>query len=429
MVPAGSDPVLPAGSSPSCANSGIPAPARPCSCPRAMLRRGAGALPLPPSPRRRAESRSPPPICEPPDPAHPAPPQDPAGSSTEGKKPYSPQSPPGARLTPPQPPLTSPPPPAPRGSRTQPAWCGVSPSSHPRPGHETIKPPWGNTVAPVVSGKGDQRDIGRVGGAQSTAHFSRLDCDLYSGLEATSSHACSSRQGEQPPRHVPTAQPSPAALLAPGPAPAWHGWLALRRYWCAHPHPGRDKKASGMGLECHGPVDWQGHQEQGWQLSRCPCPWTANLSRGRGSHGRIIPFPGAKPQLRGIIAGGYIKERGADGQQCSALEPSLLHTYPHSRAGDSSSPTWTKRCHPVSWLTNTVGMLGIVASFPAAEPGTEQGAFSARCWGRQRALGQGELLEPRSQDGAWDLGAGSHWAVTDGPTLQETAPATRLPPA
>lgn len=42
---------------------------------------------------------------------------------------------------------------------------------------------------------------------------------------------------------------------------------------------------------------------------------------------------------------------------------------------------------------------------------------------------QGKLQEPQSQDGAWELGAGSHWAVTDGPTLQETAPAMRLPPA
>lgn len=91
VVPAGSDPVLPAGSSPSCANSGIPAPARPCCCPRAMPRRGAGALPPPPCPRRRAES--PPALRERPDPAHAASPQDPAGSSTEGQKPYPPQAP------------------------------------------------------------------------------------------------------------------------------------------------------------------------------------------------------------------------------------------------------------------------------------------------------------------------------------------------
>lgn len=77
---------------------------------------------------------------------------------------------------------------------------------------------------------------------------------------------------------------------------------------------------------------------------------------------------------------------------------------------------------------NTAGMLGM-ASFPAAEAGTEQEAFSALCWGRQRALRQGKLLEPRSQDGPRALGAGSHRAVTDGPALQETALATRLPPA
>lgn len=82
-----------------------------------------------------------------------------------------------------------------------------------------------------------------------------------------------------------------------------------------------------------------------------------------------------------------------------------------------------------SWmLADTVGMPGM-ASFPAAEPGTEQGAFSAQCWARQRALGQGKLVEPRAQDGARALDAGSHQAVTDGPALQETAPAARLPPA
>lgn len=45
------------------------------------------------------------------------------------------------------------------------------------------------------------------------------------------------------------------------------------------------------------------------------------------------------------------------------------------------------------------------------------------------ASGQGTLQEPRSQDGALDLGVGSHQAATDGPMLQETAPATQLPPA
>lgn len=103
-----------------------------------MPRRGAPWPP--PSPRRRAEGpsrRGNPlaqhPLARPQPPAQhtPAPPQDPAGSSTEGEKPYAPLAAPRARLAPLQPQLTSPHPPLPRGAHTQPAWCGVTPSSHP----------------------------------------------------------------------------------------------------------------------------------------------------------------------------------------------------------------------------------------------------------------------------------------------------------
>lgn len=59
-------------------------------------------------------------------------------------------------------------------------------------------------------------------------------------------------------------------------------------------------------------------------------------------------------------------------------------------------PKGTERCRPVSWLGNTVGMPGM-ASFPATQPGTEQGAFSALGWARQRAPGQGKLLGDRTE--------------------------------
>lgn len=135
VVPAGSDPVLPAGFSLSCASSGIPAPARPCCCPRARPRRGAGALPLPPCPRRRAERR------ERPGPARPAPPQDPAGSSTEGEKPYSPQAPRSPRSHPHSPFSLS--------GKPHPA--GLVRGHLPFPSRAPdSKTPWGNAVAAVV---------------------------------------------------------------------------------------------------------------------------------------------------------------------------------------------------------------------------------------------------------------------------------------
>lgn len=89
--------------------------------------------------------------------------------------------------------------------------------------------------------------------------------------------------------------------------------------------------------------------------------------------------------------------------------------------------------HPGQQISGTLGVVRTTKSIPATElvtPGTERGEISQLGAGADRgASGQRTLQEPRSQDGAWDLGAGSHQAATDGPMLQETAPATQLPPA
>lgn len=79
-------------------------------------------------------------------------------------------------------------------------------------------------------------------------------------------------------------------------------------------------------------------KEQGWQLSHSACPQPINLSRGQGSHGRIILFAGAKPQLWGINAGGYIKERGAGTRQCSASDPKP--TTPRAPRDPQSGARW-----------------------------------------------------------------------------------------
>ncbi|XP_074741804.1 regulator of G-protein signaling 11 isoform X2 [Strix uralensis] len=104
---------------------------RPRGCPRPR-----GGELRAPAPRRRRSplAQRPPARPQPPAQHALAPLQDAAGSSTEGEKPYPPHTPPGARLAPLQPPLTSPHPPLPWGVRTQPAWCRVTPSSCPPQG-------------------------------------------------------------------------------------------------------------------------------------------------------------------------------------------------------------------------------------------------------------------------------------------------------
>lgn len=220
-VPVGSDPLLPAGCSPSCASSGIPAPARPCCCPRAMPRRGTGARPLPPSPRRRAESRG----------------QygSPLSQHTQPRR----RTLPAVALK-----ERSHIPPAHRSPRSHPrVLLSLGEAAPSRPGAGSPPPPtpprapdsktqtWGNAVAPVVFGQRGQGSFGRMGGARSATHFSRLDCDLFSGLGAKSSHGCSSparvrtREGTSPARNAcPWHSHHPRICMAE---------LALRGYW--HP--------------------------------------------------------------------------------------------------------------------------------------------------------------------------------------------------
>lgn len=82
------------------------------------------------------------------------------------------------------------------------------------------------------------------------------------GLEVMSSRGCSTPGGDQPSRDVcPWHSHHPEGQHQPGMAELASGVTEC------HLHTGRDKKTSGMGLQCHGPVGWQGHQEQGWQLS------------------------------------------------------------------------------------------------------------------------------------------------------------------
>lgn len=261
------------------------------------------------------------------------------------------------------------------------------------------------------------------------------------GTATTHSSACSEGQNQTP-------SAAPAALL---PWLSWHSGHSVTLLPPVHPctAPREDKKAFRAGPEVpqvskpglQGPRGLAvARKEQGWQLSHSACPQPINLSRGQGSHGRIILFAGAKPQLWGINAGGYIKERGAGTRQCSASDPSPPpRVHPGTRraehTGDIPSPQWTKQCQPASWLTNSMDAwdaqdCGILPCHRARDSRHGAGAISQLSAGANReALGQRKLQEPWSQDGAWDLGAGSHQAATDGPTPQETAPATRLPPA
>lgn len=74
---------------------------------------------------------------------------------------------------------------------------------------------------------------------------------------------------------------------------------------------------------------------------------------------------------------------------------------------------------PSCILANNHGMLGTIP--PCRRAWHRARGILSSVLGRQSAPGQGKLLEPRSQDGV-TLGAGSHRAVTDGPSSRRQRP-------
>lgn len=180
---------------------------------------------------------------------------------------------------------------------------------------------------------------------------------------------CRPRAGGNQPLQalVSMAQPPPTALLAlrgknrprwQPQLPSWHGQAGTQgtqppaatgalTYSPRGGQKGLSSRARGASSQqtqaarAHGLA--VARREQSWQLSHSPCPQPINLSRGQGSGGRIILFPRAKPQLQGINAGSYIKERGAGARQRSASDPrSPPRMHPGTRtaeqAGDVPSP-------------------------------------------------------------------------------------------
>lgn len=172
-----------------------------------MPRRGARVPRLPPSPRRRAEGPGPPPTWEPPGPApsgsaaapcpaHPSPAAGPLPAVALKERSHTPPTlatpPPGPGLAPLQPPLTALHPLLPQGARTQPAWCGITPSSCPPPRAQDNKAPMGKRCGCHGFRGGVTREVGAHGGGR----HSGLDWSCPPpGLAATPSPACSTHQG------------------------------------------------------------------------------------------------------------------------------------------------------------------------------------------------------------------------------------------
>lgn len=155
---------------------------------------------------------------------------------------------------PPQPPLTPPHPPLPRGSRTQPAWCGVTLPCHPHPGHQTVKPSWGNTVAPVVFGERGQGGIEGWEGHKVLPASPGWIVSCTPGWKRRPPMAASASKGAEPGRG-----PALPGMCAHGTATT-HGSarsegqhqpdtaeLALRLYWCATYTLGGTKRAPEWG--------------------------------------------------------------------------------------------------------------------------------------------------------------------------------------